>query len=223
LRTILYIDGFNFFYGKVKNTPFKWLNLKRLGELCLANKPGKPVHNIVGVKYFTAQVINTPTDPDKANRQQRYWDALKSHTPEIEIILGQNKIRQNRGRLIEPPHLAAQAGANRVTIEKFEEKGTDVNLGVHLVSDAYENKYECAVLISNDSDLAEALKIARYNCNKTIGWMPPITNYRYNKKRFVAELDALVHFKKPIRVKHLQGAQLPNIITGTSIRKPRDW
>ena len=48
LRTFVYIDGFNFYYGAVKGTTYKWLNLKLLCEnLLIKNK-------IAGIKYFTA-------------------------------------------------------------------------------------------------------------------------------------------------------------------------
>jgi uncharacterized LabA/DUF88 family protein len=42
-----------------------------------------------------------------------------------------------------------------------EEKGSDVNLGVHLVNDAWLNRYDCAVVVSNDSDLAEAISLVK--------------------------------------------------------------
>ena len=28
MRTYIYIDGFNFYYGAVKGTPFKWLDFR---------------------------------------------------------------------------------------------------------------------------------------------------------------------------------------------------
>ena len=48
-------------------------------------------------------------------------------------------------------------GVSRQFVEviKTEEKGSDVNLAVHLLNDAWLDRYECAVVVSNDSDLAE--------------------------------------------------------------------
>lgn len=46
-----------------------------------------------------------------------------------------------------------------VDIIKTEEKGSDVNLAVHLLNDAWQNVYDCAVVLSNDSDLKEAITL----------------------------------------------------------------
>ncbi len=59
-------------------------------------------------------------------------------------------------------------------IFKTEEKGSDVNLAVHLLNDAWLNKYECAVIISNDSDLAEPLRLIKQQNGKKIGLISPL-------------------------------------------------
>jgi len=46
-----------------------------------------------------------------------------------------------------------------VNVLKTEEKCTDVRLAVHLVNDSWKGLYDCAVILSNDGDLLEALKI----------------------------------------------------------------
>ncbi len=46
-------------------------------------------------------------------------------------------------------------------VVKTEEKGSDVNLAAHVLNDAWLDKYDCAVVISNDSDLAEPLRLVR--------------------------------------------------------------
>ena len=40
-----------------------------------------------------------------------------------------------------------------------EEKGSDVNLATYLVADGFRDLYDTAVVVSNDSDLAEPLKL----------------------------------------------------------------
>jgi hypothetical protein len=59
LRTIVYVDGFNFYYGQLRGTPWKWLDLVRLFEMVLG-----PQNDLVKVKYFTAKVQPTIHDPD---------------------------------------------------------------------------------------------------------------------------------------------------------------
>ena len=61
-----------------------------------------------------------------------------------------------------------------VKIIKTEEKGSDVNIAVHLLNDAWLNNYECAVIVSNDSDLAEAMRLVKHHHgNKLIGLIMP--------------------------------------------------
>jgi hypothetical protein len=64
-RTYVYIDGFNLYYGAVKGTSFKWLNVSQLCELLF------PDSRIDKVRYFTARVSVRKDDPDKPTRQQR--------------------------------------------------------------------------------------------------------------------------------------------------------
>ena len=56
---------------------------------------------------------------------------------------------------------------------KTEEKGSDVNLAVHLLNDAWLDRYECAVVVSNDSDLAEATRLVKEHTGKALGLITP--------------------------------------------------
>jgi hypothetical protein len=62
MRTHVYIDGFNFYYGCVKGTPYKWLNLAEFCRILL------PPNDIRSIKYFTARVDSRPGDPNQATR-----------------------------------------------------------------------------------------------------------------------------------------------------------
>ncbi len=57
MATIVYIDGFNLYYGAVKDTPYKWLDLEALCRRLL------PKDDIVGIRYFTARISARPGDP----------------------------------------------------------------------------------------------------------------------------------------------------------------
>lgn len=78
-RTIVYIDGFNFYYGALKHTQYKWLNLERYFSLL------RPDDDIQAIKYFTAEVSGAPR-----LRQQAYLRALAT-LPRVTIILGKFK------------------------------------------------------------------------------------------------------------------------------------
>ncbi len=70
-KTIVYVDGFNLYYGALKDRPNRWLDLAVLSRHLL-----KPTHEIVGVRYFTARVQPRPGNPQQAQRQQAYLRAL---------------------------------------------------------------------------------------------------------------------------------------------------
>src|SRR5690242_8430004 len=72
LITNVYIDGFNLYYGAVRGTPYKWLNLAELCRIML------PQNQIKSIKYFTARVEPRPHDPGQATRQQTYIRALRT-------------------------------------------------------------------------------------------------------------------------------------------------
>ena len=81
MKTIVYVDGFNLYYGALKGTPYKWLDINKLCQLLL------PKHTIHRIKYFTARVVGRPGDPDQPTRQQIFLRALET-LPNVEIILG---------------------------------------------------------------------------------------------------------------------------------------
>ena len=60
MRTVVYVDGFNLYYGALKGTSWKWLDLVVLFEKVL-----QPHHDILAIKYFTARVSGTSSDPSK--------------------------------------------------------------------------------------------------------------------------------------------------------------
>lgn len=62
MRTNIYVDAFNLYYGCLKGTPYRWLNLETLCQVML------PQDTIQQIKYFTARVIARPHDPNKLIR-----------------------------------------------------------------------------------------------------------------------------------------------------------
>jgi hypothetical protein len=81
IRTWVYVDGFNLYYGAVKATHFKWLNLVELSRRLLPS-----THTVEKIKYFTARVSGA-SDPDAPKRQQIYLTALAT-LPQVEIHYG---------------------------------------------------------------------------------------------------------------------------------------
>ncbi|MGW8189571.1 hypothetical protein [Sphingomonas hankookensis] len=81
MNTHVYIDGFNLYYGLLKGTPYKWLDLERWCDQLL------PRNSVTKIHYFTAQVDARRQDPDQPTRQFAYLQALRS-LPRVEVHLG---------------------------------------------------------------------------------------------------------------------------------------
>ena len=81
MRTRVYVDGFNLYYGSLKDTPFKWLNLVDLAHKVLPSSL-----DIDKLIYFTARSTGI-LNPKTPRNQQVYLNALGT-LPEIEIHFG---------------------------------------------------------------------------------------------------------------------------------------
>lgn len=206
-RTIVYVDGFNFYYGVLKGTAWKWLDFQTLFRSVLG-----PQNEIVKVKYFTAKVQPTPTDPNIAARQEIYLRALGRHCPSLEVHFGHFLRHRVRMEHANPPPAT-------VAVWKNEEKGSDVNLALHVLNDAWLDAYDCAVIASNDSDLAESLRLVRKQHRKLIGLITPGAPQRKTSWQLRRHSDSV----KPIRPWALQVSQLPDPIPGTALSKPATW
>lgn len=172
-----------------------------------------PQYDILCIKYFTARVSATPNDQQKNIRQETYLRALRAHIPKIEIIFGHFKSRITSAPLAcpIPPKYTEK-------IRRTEEKGSDVNLAVHFLNDAWLGKYDCGVIISNDSDLAEAVKLVKCCLKKKIFIFNPHPQDQESKR-----LSKYANKTKTIDKSTLGAYQLPDPITGTTISKPQAW
>jgi len=207
MRTIIYIDGFNFYYRAIKNTKFKWLDFKSLFSKLLSSQ-----NKIIEIKYFTA-LVSGKIHPQKPVKQQTYLRALENYIPEIKIFYGHFLSHEVSAPLANPTEKQ-----KTVKIIKTEEKGSDVNLAVHLINDAWLDKFDCCVIVSNDSDLAEAMHLIKmYHPNKKIGLIMP------GKGHPSKELMQYADFIKRIRTGVLKSSLLPNPIPNTNIFKPENW
>ena len=210
MRTYVYIDGFNLYYGALRGTPYKWLDLK---EVC--RRVLQAHHRIDRIKYFTA-ITTGILDPDTPVRQRVFIRALQAHIPEFEVYYGHFLTHKVSRALVDPADRAL-LGKDVVRIWKTEEKGSDVNLAVHLVNDAHLDKYDCAVVVSSDGDLAEAMRIARDDLGKKVGLI------QVHPRRGSYHLKKYASFVRSIRPATLRASQLPDPIPGTSLRKPASW
>ena len=208
MKTWVYIDGFNLYYGAVKDTPYKWLDLHHMCELLLRD------HEVVKIKYFTARVSARSDDPTKPTRQQIYLRALRT-LPDLEIIFGRFLSHDVMMPLAQP----IPGGSKFAKVIKTEEKGSDVNIATHLINDGYKKRYEAAVLVTNDSDLLEPIKIVRKELGLPVGILNPHKN---PTSRVLAQHASFV---RQIRQGVLVASQFPDELTDAHGRfhQPTNW
>lgn len=218
MRTIVFVDGYNLYYGMLRRSPYKWLDLFALfHDHALDHDAG-----VIEVRYYTAPVLGKMCDdPESPQRQRTYLQALrKLHPQRIAIIEGRMTASQPYQRLVRPIPEAPALGM--VQVVHFDEKQTDVNLASDMIVAAWTNACEQIVLCTNDSDIEAALATIRKHCPAVrLGIVAPIPGDDH--RRIPADLVRHAHWTKTLKRVHLAQSQLPLKIPGTGIRKPVAW
>lgn len=217
MKTIVYIDGFNLYYRALKKTKFKWLNLQALCEAVLPKEC-----EIVGINFYTAR-ISGRIDPNSPRDQQVYLNALSTIST-LSIHFGSFQVSDKPMFLSTPLEFQPKAHTQPVPTPRFakvvktEEKGSDVNLGVHLVRDALLGRFEHAAVITNDTDLCEPLRIVKDETHLPITLMTPVDKPAISLK---AQATYVRHIKP-----YLGPSQFPDTVTmhdGQILTRPKGW
>ena len=213
LRVIAYIDGFNLYYG-LKDSRYKryyWLNIKDMVLRLL-----REYQKLVSTKYFTAR-ISGPEKGDKSIlasdleakrcRQVTFLEALES-LDDFNIFYGhylREKVKCfNCGRIW----------------NDHEEKMTDVNIATEMLTDAFEDKFDTAMLISADSDLVPAIKAIKrlFPEKQIIVFFPP--------GRYSTQLKKVADYQFTIGRRTLAKSQFPDQVVkpdGHILKRPEQW
>jgi uncharacterized LabA/DUF88 family protein len=199
-RVIVYIDGFNLYFGmrEAGLDNCRWLNLERMVSKLL-----QPNQILKEIKYFTSRVSN---NPDKQKRQSTYIDALES--TKIKILYGNYQDGSEECRRC--GHIWRTA----------KEKMTDVNIATSMIVDAFNDLFDMALLISGDSDLVPPIKAVHTNFNtkRVVIAFPP---KRHNASMALVAKGSLIIGKKT-----LIDSQFDSEIkskTGYLLKKPVKW
>ncbi len=208
MKTYVYVDGFNLYYGALKDRPYRWLDLSALCKLIL------PENDIIRIKYYTAKVTSRARKPKQAERQAIYIRALRT-IPNLDIVFGHFSAHRVSMYLADSPKGRPQY----VDVIKTEEKGSDVNIATDLMDDGCAGRYETAVLITNDSDLERTVERVRERFNV------PVVIINPNAKRPSKALARKATIVMPIRTWHLRDSQFPDTIKKgkQTIFKPKEW
>jgi hypothetical protein len=205
-RTIIYIDGLNFYYGAVKASPeLKWLNLERFCRLL------RPHDDIRQIRYFSALIQGLTK-----GHQEEYLRALSTLSL-VEVVLGKFKMKR------------AKCGVSACThatrwFQTPEEKRTDVNIAVSMVDDAYQNMCDQLIIFSGDSDLVPAVNVIRLRFpeKKVIVYVPSSDPVR----GAAVELRTSAHVNRTIPRQLLSKSQFADQIpdgAGGFLNRPLAW
>lgn len=218
-RAIFYIDGFNLYHGCLANpqrpswSAYKWLDLEQFCDKYF------PAFRVEQIRYFTALTAKDPSDHDRRVRQLTYWRALDT-LPRVSRHEGSFSVWEKTRLLADPGKRPATplVPHQKVNVIIHEEKGSDVNLATYLLLDAFQDKFDRAVVVSNDSDLAEPIRIVKQEFSKDIAIINPRT-------KFANSLNGLADIERRVRIGHLRSSQFPVRLTDAQglISKPQGW
>lgn len=183
-RVIIFVDGSNFYHSIKNQDVIKINHASFFNSLITQNQ------KLINIYYYNSPV-NQKQFPRLYVLQQKYFSKL-SKIENIVIKLGRLEERNNnlKEKIQESfkyiflllSNLKINDNLDKIKNEflklnnlfavflekgNFVEKGVDVNIALDLVTLAYENKYDCAILISNDSDFVPAIKHL-INLNKKV-------------------------------------------------------
>jgi uncharacterized LabA/DUF88 family protein len=201
---MVYVDGFNLYFGLRSKGWRKhyWLNLQALATALL-----KPGQTLQCVHYFTSRIRANGRNLPDMQRQTTYLEALDT-LPGLQLHFG---------HYLEKPKQCRQCGAQWMD---YEEKMTDVNIAVQLLSDAFDDRFDTALLISGDSDLTTPVNKLRtqFPAKRLIVAFPP------DRQSF--ELKKAANATFTIGETNLRQSQLPAQVQradGFILQRPAHW
>ena len=148
-RVITYVDGYNLYHG-LRDKEWKWaywLNIQALAKRLL-----KPKQTLIETKYFTSIITHAES---RQRRQRIYLEALNT-LDDFHIYYG---------HFMTDSVICKTCGHEHTT---FHEKMTDVNISIEMMTDAFQDRFDKAMLISADSDLVPLVKSVRTLFKKSV-------------------------------------------------------
>jgi uncharacterized LabA/DUF88 family protein len=230
VRVGAYVDGYNLYYGRLRGSPFKWLDVVGLIDTLLAQRDQNEV--LVKLHLFTAYALARFATHGAASveAQTSYLRALVTkHGPRFEAVFGVHTCDTSGSQL--PEYVPGEAFDRRrkVRVWRVEEKKTDVNLALRLYRDVSQGRVDRVVLVTNDSDFEPVLQAIREDFPQVgIGVVMPIHTGEgaSSHRRPCMALAGLADWMEPsLNDGILSSSQLPDVVPTRkkAIRKPPHW
>ena len=230
LRTRVYIDGYNLYYGCLRKTAFKWLDLRALADTVLQSIridvggiPASMVLDPLAIKFFTAPILkNFARSADSVSCQMAYHQALRGHLgTAVRVIEGYFSAELARAHRYEKGTPARDS--ELVDIWKLVEKQSDVALALHAYGDALRAEVDHIVIVTNDTDVVPCLDLIRAHTKASIGLVVPT---RHQERTVNGDLSRRVDWVRAhLNDDELAACQLPNMVKlgQQAIHKPLSW
>lgn len=203
LRVMAYVDGFNLYFGmrQAQLKRYYWLDVAALAGSLL-----KPGQQLAATHYFSARIRDNGRNAADQKRQSDYLEAL--------VLQG---VRCQFGHYLQKNRACRSCG---VTLADYEEKMTDVNIAIQMLTDAFDDAFDVALVISGDSDLTTPIRRVRerFPTKRVIVAFPP--------RRHSSELKRHASGHLTIGEDKLRASQLPEQISkpdGFVLRRPAHW
>jgi len=230
LRTAIYIDGYNLYYGRLRGTQYKWLDVVSLFSRIARSI--EPHSQIISVKFFTAPALTTFSrhGTESMRAQNDYHRALEAKYPDcFEKVLGSHVFEKDGTRM--PLYVDGSSfdKENTVKVWRLVEKKTDVNLALAMYRDVNKGGLDQVVLISNDTDTEPVIHALIEDFPELkIGMIIPRGPQNSGKKGRPASssLLNLAHWSRAyINDEELLAAQLPDFVPTKKkpATKPIHW
>ena len=212
-RVIVYIDGFNLYFG-LRDSGLRrcyWLNLREL-----ASKLLRPEQQLILSKYFTAR-ISGGKGSDRPAKRKALDAKQKRQSDFLEALATLPDFWTYEGHYLSKPVSCRSCGDSWRT---HEEKMTDVQIATEMLIDAFNDNFDMALIVSADSDLVPPiLAIREYFPEKriVIGFPPG---------RSSVALARAANASFNIKVQTLEQSQFPDEVdkqNGFVLKRPSYW
>jgi uncharacterized LabA/DUF88 family protein len=210
-RVIFYFDGFNFYNGlKAKSQQdglwknYYWIDFVKFCQQFIYEHDG---HELIAVKYFTAP----PVKQTKRSKQSALLNANK--------IINEDIFKLYQGHYTEKEIVCLADCKKKFKV--LEEKCTDVNLALEILSDCNDDKVDIVVLVSADSDQIPTVRAIKENYPSKVVkvYFPPCRNSTDLRSKVGKVVFLENHENK------FKNAMMPKVITNNikTYIKPEDW
>lgn len=212
-RVIAYVDGFNLYFGLRESGLRRcyWLDVRALAENLL-----RPKQTLSATKYFTARIAGGRSG-DPVGRKRAADEKRKRQTDFLEALSTLPDLTLFEGHYLGKDVQCRKCGASW---RSHEEKMTDVQIATEMLEDAYDDRFDVALVVSADSDLVPPIRAIRrrFPRKRIVVGFPP--------GRSSVQLKRAAHASFTVSETQLDTAQFPDKVAkpdGFVLKRPTRW